>query len=75
MKLIIAKMIKTVFSALLGKRMFFWGVEYLAKLTDNLVDDNIVKMTKAADEGNQEDIIKYAQQAIEEATMLIKKAS
>lgn len=72
MKVLIGTLIKRVFTALLGKKMFFWGAEFLAGLTDNMVDDNFVLMAKAADENNPEDIIKYAQQAIEEAMKMLQ---
>jgi len=72
MKLIIATLIKKIFQALLGKRMGFWGAEYMAKLSDNLVDDNVVAMFKAADDNDPEKIILHAQKVIEEAMKLLK---
>jgi hypothetical protein len=64
MKLILSKIIKTLFSALLGKKMLFWGLEFAAKQTDNLVDDTLVNLAKTADSGD----IEATQEALKDFT-------
>jgi hypothetical protein len=73
MKVIVIMMIKNLFSALMGKAMFFWGAEFAAGKTDNLVDDNVIAMGKAAYDNDPEKMIYYAKKAIEELTKLMAK--
>ena len=71
MKLIVIEMIKNLLKALLGAKMFFWGAEFAASKSDNLVDDNVIAMGKAAYENDPEKMIYHAQKAIEELTKML----
>jgi len=73
MKFIAAKIIKNLFKALLGKRMLFWGLEFAASKSDNLVDDKMVALGKSAYNNDHEKMIKDAQALIEEVTKLFKE--
>ncbi len=73
MKLIAIMMIKNLFKALLGRNMFFWGAEFAASKSDNLVDDNVIALGKAAYDNDHEKMIHYAKKTIEELTKLISK--
>jgi hypothetical protein len=70
MKIIVAKIIKNLFKALLGKKMMFWGLEFAASKTDNLVDDCFVRLGKSAYNNDHEQMIKDAQALIEEVSKL-----
>ena len=65
-KLILIKIVKNLIAMMGTAKMVFWGLEELAELSDNQVDDNVVKFTKAAYNNNQEDVIKYAEAVINE---------
>lgn len=73
MRFIAAKMIKNLFKALLGKKMLFWGLEFAASKSDNLVDDKMVALGKSAYNNDHEKMIKDAQALIEEVTKLFKE--
>ena len=72
MKIIITKMIKGLFKVLLGKKMLFWGAEFAASKTDNLVDDSVIKLCKSAYNNDHEQMIKDAQALITEVTRLFE---
>ena len=71
MKFIAGKMIKNLFKALMGKNMFFWGAEFAASKSDNLVDDNVIALGKAAYDNDHVKMIHYAKKTIEELTKMI----
>ena len=73
MKIIAGKLIKNLFKALLGKKMLFWGAEFAASKTDNLVDDSVIKLCKSAYNNDHEQMIKDAQALIEEVTKLFEE--
>lgn len=73
MKMIIAKMIKTIFTALLGKKMLFWGAEFAAKQTKTLLDDNFVKLAKVAESGDIEATQEALKDFTESLAEMIKK--
>ena len=72
MKLIIAKLIKNIMKALLGKKMLFWGLEFGAKQTDNLIDDAVISLIKSADQNDSEQMLLDAQKLIEQITKAMK---
>ena len=72
MKLIIAKLIKNIMKALLGKKMLFWGLEFGAKQTDNLIDDAVISLIKSADKNDSEQMLLDAQKLIEQITKAMK---
>ena len=37
--------------------MLFWGLEFGAKQTDNLIDDAVIKLVKSADKGDAEQMV------------------
>lgn len=73
MKLLIAKLIKNVLKAILGKKMLFWSLRFWSKQTENLIDDNIVALVEAADKNDTEGMLNYSQKLIEEVTKAMKK--
>ena len=72
MKLLIAKLIKNIMKALLGKKMLFWGLEFGAKQTDNLIDDAVISLIKSADQNDSEQMLLDAQKLIEQITKTMK---
>tara|TARA_R110002051_G_scaffold212818_1_gene277876 strand:+ start:94 stop:315 length:222 start_codon:yes stop_codon:yes gene_type:complete len=72
MKLLIAKLIKNIMKALLGKKMLFWGLEFGAKQTDNLIDDAVISLIKSADKNDSEQMLLDAQKLIEQITKAMK---
>jgi len=72
MKLLIAKLIKNIMKALLGKKMLFWGLEFGAKQTDNLIDDAVISLIKSADQNDSEQMLLDAQELIEQITNAMK---
>ena len=72
MKLLIAKRIKNIIKALLGKKMLFWGLEFGAKQTDNLIDDAVISLIKSADQNDSEKMLLDAQKLIEQITNAMK---
>ena len=72
MKLLIAKLIKNIMKALLGKKMLFWGLEFGAKQTDNLIDDAVISLIKSADQNDSEQMLLDAQKLIEQITKAMK---
>tara|TARA_R110000764_G_scaffold154706_1_gene242534 strand:+ start:266 stop:487 length:222 start_codon:yes stop_codon:yes gene_type:complete len=72
MKLLIAKLIKNIMKALLGKKMLFWGLEFGAKQTDNLIDDAVISLIKSADKNDSEQMLLDAQKLIEQITNAMK---
>ena len=72
MKLLIAKLIKNIMKALLGKKMLFWGLEFGAKQTDNLIDDAVISLIKSADQNDSEQMLLDAQELIEQITKAMK---
>ena len=72
MKLLIATLIKNIMKALLGKKMLFWGLEFGAKQTDNLIDDAVISLIKSADKNDSEQMLLDAQKLIEQITKAMK---
>ena len=58
--------------ALLGKKMLFWGLEFGAKQTDNLIDDAVISLIKSADKNDSEQMLLDAQKLIEQITNAMK---
>ncbi len=74
MKIIAGKLIKNLFKALLGKKMMFWGLEFAASKTDNLVDDCFVRLGKSAYNNDHEQMIKDAQALVEAVSKLFEES-
>tara|TARA_Y100000310_G_scaffold266154_1_gene277523 strand:+ start:402 stop:662 length:261 start_codon:yes stop_codon:yes gene_type:complete len=71
--MLVKKLIKNIVTALLGKKMLFWGLEFGAKQTDNLIDDAVIKLVKSADKGDAEQIMLDAQNLIEQIAECLSK--
>lgn len=48
MKAVVARIFKNLIGMLITKHMIFWGLELATKQTKNKVDDNVVKLVRAA---------------------------
>lgn len=72
-KVLLVKVAKNITSAVFGKNMLFWGLEFFVKKTDNLIDDNVVALVKAADENDAEAMLEYSKKLVEEVTNSFSK--
>lgn len=68
MKIILAKMLKTIIGALITEKMIIWGLEFSAKQTKNKVDDNLVLIAKSAYKSDIEGIQEGIKKLTEELT-------
>lgn len=48
MKFVIAKILKNLLGMLVTKHMIFWALELATKQSKNKIDDNVVKLVRAA---------------------------
>lgn len=52
MKTAIVYLLKKLVAMLVTKKMIFWALELAAKQTDNKIDDNVIRLIKAAYDGD-----------------------